>query len=100
MRFEYPHLLWFLLVFVPGLLKFFWWSWRRKEQLIKQSVAARVLTQFTLGGASTRQKARLGLVVAAVALFIVAVARFQIVFTSEEARSRGLDVVVALDTAG
>ncbi|HXJ61563.1 MAG TPA: VWA domain-containing protein [Verrucomicrobiae bacterium] len=99
MRFEYPHLLWFLLLFVPGLIVFFCWSWRRKEQLVKQFVAARLLSQLTVGVSSTRQKARLGLVVAAVALLILALARFQIGFTWEEARSRGLDVVVAIDTS-
>lgn len=99
MRFEYPFLLWFLLLFIPGLVTFFWWSWRRKQQLIKQFVAVRLLSQLTVGVSIARQKARLWLAVAAVALLILALARLQIGFTWEEARSRGLDVVVAIDTS-
>jgi Ca-activated chloride channel family protein len=99
MSFEYPHLLWFLLVIVPALLAFFWWARRAKAKLVAQFIAARLLSNLTVGVSTGRQKARMILVVAAVALLIIALARPQIGFSWEEARSRGLDVVVAIDTS-
>src|SRR5262245_47105157 len=99
MRFESPHILWFLLLLVPGLTAFLWWSWRRKRELLAQFVAARLLSQLTVGLSVGRRKARLVLLVVAVALSVVALARPQIGSSWEEIRSRGLDVVVAIDTS-
>jgi len=99
MRFEYPHILWALLVAVPALCLFFWWAQRAKARLVAQFVTARLLSTLTVGVSTGRQKARLALIVAAVALLIVALARPQIGFSYEEARSRGLDIVVAVDTS-
>jgi len=99
MQFEHPHLLWFLLVVVPMLLAFFWWAARAKRELVEQFVAARLLSALTLGVSAKRQRARVVLVIAAVGLIIIALARPQIGFSWEEARSRGLDIVVAIDTS-
>ena len=99
MRFEHPHLLWFLLVIIPALAAFFWWAWRKKRQLLEQFIAARLLASLTLSVSPGRQKARLTLIVVTVALLLVAQARPQIGFSWEEARSRGLDIVVAIDTS-
>ena len=99
MRFEYPDLLWLLLAAVPGLTAFFWWSWRKRRWLISQFVQSRLLAHLTVGVSATRQKVRLALLVAAVALLVVVLARPQWGFDWEEARQRGLDIVVALDTS-
>jgi Ca-activated chloride channel family protein len=99
MRFEYPHLLWFALLLGPGLIAFFWWSARRKQQLMKQFVTGRLLAQLTVGLSVGRQKARTVLLVATVLLLLMALARLQIGSSWEEIRSRGLDVVVAIDTS-
>ena len=99
MRFEHPRLLWSLLVVLPALSAFFWWAWRKKRQLLTQFIAARLLANLTVSVSTERQKARMILIVAAVALLILALARPQIGFNWEEARSRGLDIVVAIDTS-
>jgi Ca-activated chloride channel homolog len=99
MNFEHPHLLWFLVVMVPALLAFFWWARRAKAKLVAQFIAVRLLSSLTVGVSTGRQKARMILVVTAVALLIVALARPQVGFSWEEARSRGLDIVVAIDTS-
>ncbi len=99
MRFEHPELLWFLLLAVPALTAFLWWAWRRKRALIAQFVRSRLLANLTVGVSTTRQKARLALLVASVALLIVALARPQWGFDWEEARQRGLDIIVAIDTS-
>jgi Ca-activated chloride channel family protein len=99
MSFEHPHLLWFLMVILPALLAFFWWARRAKAKLVAQFIAVRLLSNLTVGVSTGRQKARMILVLAAAALLIIALARPQIGFSWEEARSRGLDVVVAIDTS-
>ncbi len=98
MQFEQPHLLWFLML-VPALAAFFWWAARVKRQLLEQFVAARLLASLTVGVSARRQRARVTLILTAAALLIIALARPQIGFSWEEARSRGLDVVVAIDTS-
>jgi Ca-activated chloride channel family protein len=52
-----------------------------------------------VGVSTTRQKIRIGLLVASVAFLIVVLARPQLGFDWEEAKQRGLDVVVAIDTS-
>jgi Ca-activated chloride channel family protein len=99
MQFEHPHLLWFLLLVAPALVAFFWWAARARRNLIEQFITARLLNALTVGVSIKRQRARVALMVAAVALLIIALARPQLGFSWEEARSRGLDIVVAIDTS-
>jgi len=99
MSFDQVHVLWFLGILVPALAGFFVWAWRRKRQLVAQFVAARLLSDLTANVSTARQKARMILVVAAAALLLLALARPQFGFSWEEARSRGLDIVVAIDTS-
>ena len=99
MQFEHPHLLWFALVLVPTLIAFFWWTARVKQKLIGQFIAARLIDALTVGVSVGRQKTRVVLLIAAVVLAVLALARPQMGFSWEEARSRGLDIVVAIDTS-
>src|SRR5438552_11605975 len=99
MRFEHPNLLWLLLLALPGLTGFFWWSWRERRRLIAQFVQSRLLANLTVGVSAKRLKVRLGLLIAAVGLLVIALARPQWGFDWEEAKQRGLDVVVAIDTS-
>jgi Ca-activated chloride channel homolog len=97
--FEHYHLLWVALGGTLGLIAFFWWSWRKRQRLIAQFIRSRLLANLTLGISSGRQKARLALLVAAVALVLLALARPQWGFDWEEVRQRGLDIMVAIDTS-
>src|SRR5687768_17850192 len=99
MRFEHRDLLWYTLLLVPALIVFFWWSWRKRRQLIAQFVQSRLLAHLTVGVSARRQKLRMALVVFACGLLILVLARPQWGFSYEEARQRGLDVVVAIDTS-
>src|SRR5437667_11868751 len=99
MRFANREMLWLLLVTVPLLVWFLCWAWRRKQTLIAQFVQSRLLAQLTVGVSPLRQKIRLALVIVAVACALVALARPQWGFDWEEARQRGLDIVVAIDTS-
>src|SRR6266571_2302613 len=99
MRFEHPQLLWLLLLALPGLTGFFCWSWRERRRLIAQFVQSRLLANLTVGVSARRLKIRLALLIAAVGLLVIALARPQWGFDWEEAKQRGLDVVVAIDTS-
>lgn len=99
MRFEYPKLLWLLPVLIPGLIAFFWWTWRERQRLLARFVAARLLPALTASVSPRRQKTKLVLLGTAVVLLDLVLARPQIGFKWEEARSKGLDVVVAIDTS-
>jgi Ca-activated chloride channel homolog len=99
MRFAHPQFLWMLLVLVPVLAGFFIWSWRKRKYLIGCFVQSRLLAHLTVGVSATRQKVRMGLMVAAVTMLFVALARPQFGFQQEEVRQQGLDIVVAIDTS-
>src|SRR5262245_35926197 len=99
MQFEHPHYLWSLLVAVPALVTFFWWAAREKQRVLEKFVSATLLPGLLAGVSAGRRKARMILVITSVVLLIVTLARLQIGFSWEEARSRGLDIVVAIDTS-
>lgn len=99
MNFAHPHILWLLLVVLPALGAFFWWSWRVRQRLMTQFIQARLLPGLISGVSLTRQKIRFVCVIAAVALLIITIARPQWGFTWEESKQKGLDIVVAIDTS-
>lgn len=99
MRFANPQMLWLLAGVVPLLGWFFWWAWRRKRALMTQFIQARLLPQLTVRLSPRRQQLRMVLLLLAVLCGFVALARPQWGFRWEEATTRGLDIVVAIDTS-
>ncbi|MFM1768547.1 MAG: hypothetical protein RJA22_1076 [Verrucomicrobiota bacterium] len=99
MRFEHPPFLWLLLPALIAVGIFFLWSWRTRRRLIAQFVSARLLPTLLQDSAPGRLKLRLWLLLAAIGLLLLALARPQFGFRYEEVRSRGLDIVVAIDTS-
>src|SRR5271156_6592231 len=97
--FAAPRVLWLVAVFLPALVVFFWWSWRKREALAARFIQARLLPGLISGVSPARQKLRFGLLIAAVACVILALARPRWGFVWEEARHRGLDIVIAIDTS-
>ena len=99
MRFEHPNLLWLLLVLPAALGLFFWWAERARQKLLTQFIEARLLSQLTVGMSPARRKLRVALLLLAVALLVITLARPQHGFDLEEVEQRGLDIVVAVDTS-
>ena len=99
MRFEHANLLWLLPVIPPALALFFWWSERTRQKLLTQFVEARLLAALTAGISPARRKFRFALIIAAVVLLLIALARPQYGYDKEEVRQNGLDIVVAVDTS-
>ena len=62
MRFEHQQLLWYAALLLPALIAFFWWSWRKRRQLIARFVQSRLLAHLTVGVSARRQKIRMPIV--------------------------------------
>jgi len=99
MLFAHAQILWLLALFPPLMSAFFWWSWRKRQQLVTQFIQARLLAALTVGISPVRLKLRLALLVLAVIGLILALARPQWGFDWEPTKQRGLDIVVAIDTS-
>ena len=99
MRFEHSNLLWLLLVILPALALFFWWSLRSRQKRLTQFIEARLLSQLTVGISLQRRKLSFTLLILAVAFLIIALVRPQYGFDLQEVEQRGLDIVVAIDTS-
>jgi len=98
MRFATPQFFWLLLV-LPALALFFWRVSRRRQHLLAQFIQARLLSALTVGVSTARRKIRFTLLLLAVALLIVTLARPQYGFDLQKVEQRGLDIVVAIDTS-
>lgn len=86
-------------VALPALVLFFWWSWRKRRQLSRQFIQARLLPQLTLGISATVHKWRMTLLTLAAAFLFLALARPLWGESEEQAQQRGLDIIVAIDTS-
>jgi len=99
MQFANPNGLWILAVTVPAMILFLWWSRRTRERLTLKFIPARLVESLILGVSTRRRKFRATLLVVAVALALIALARPQWGFSYREVQQRGLDIIVALDTS-
>ena len=99
MRFAHSYILWLLPVLLPALVAFYWWAMRVRQRLVAQFIQERLLPGLLHGVSPARQKFRMGCIVLAVLLVIVALARPQWGFDWQEVRQRSLDIVVAIDTS-
>ncbi|HIL69587.1 MAG TPA: VWA domain-containing protein, partial [Verrucomicrobia bacterium] len=98
LKFEHQEILWLLLA-VPGIVLFLYWSWRDKNKKIAQFVQSRLLAQLTIGVSVWRQVLRRCLLVLAATLILIGIARPQWGFTWEEAKQRGIDILIAIDAS-
>jgi Ca-activated chloride channel family protein len=98
-RFAQPQILWVLLAALPAVAALFYWSWRVKQNLIGHFIKARLLPGLTVGVSPRREIFRLILAGLALAGILLALARPQWGFSWEEAKQKGLDIIVAVDTS-
>jgi Ca-activated chloride channel family protein len=98
-RFADPRFLWLLLIALPALAGLFYWSWRVKQTLIRLFISSRLLPDLLVGVSPRRQLFRLALLAAALTGVLLALARPQWGFAWEQAKQKGLDIIVAMDTS-
>ena len=99
LRFQHPEILWLIPVVLFLLAWFLRWAWRKRQKLINIFVKSRLLASLTVGVSAQRQLVRIGLLLVGVTFLFIALARPQYGFHWEEARQKGLDIVVAIDTS-
>jgi Ca-activated chloride channel family protein len=95
--FGLPSALWLIPACSLLLLAFYYWAWRKRQALAAQFVQSRLLASLTVGVSRRRVMIRHGLVIGAVSLLLFCLAQPRYGFDWEEARQRGLDIVVAVD---
>jgi len=98
MRFGLPHVLWalFALPFVAGLL---WWSRYRATAVARRFAEAGLWERITPTHSAARSALKPALLLLSLALVILAAARPQWGYEDRVLSSRGLDLVVAVDTS-
>src|SRR3954467_12861814 len=94
-----PQALWAMPIIIPGVIWFLWWSWRKRQALVRLFVSERLLAQLLEGFSPARRKLKMGLQVGGVLFLMLALARPQWGFVWEEANTRGRDILVAIDTS-
>ena len=99
MIFENSKALWLLLVIPPALILFHGWDARTRQKLMSRFIQSRLLPGLVAGTSPARRRIRFGLLTAASACLVLALARPQWGFDWQEVNQRGLDIVVAIDTS-
>jgi Ca-activated chloride channel family protein len=94
-----PLALWLALALVPGVAWFLWWSWKKRQKLVRLFVAERLMPELLEGVSEQRLKIKMGLIATAVLFLMLAMARPQWGFVWQEANQRGRDILIAVDTS-
>ena len=90
--------LWALLLIIP-LLWFYINASRRREALLARIVAPRLQRQLTGQVSHHKRNLRTGLLLGAIALLIVGLAKPRLGYKELEIKSKGRDVIIAIDTS-
>ncbi len=95
-RFENPEYLWLLWLLVPLALLRYYGLWRRKRRLAKMG-DKELLTRLMPEVSSSRRRAKFWLLMAAVALLVVIVARPQMGSKISNDKRNGIETIICLD---
>ncbi len=98
LRFGSPGWLWALFLLAP-LLWFFISAARRREALLSRIVAPRLQAQLTGQVSMARRNLRIGLLLVAIGLTLVGLAKPRLGYDVTEVKSKGRDVIIAIDTS-
>jgi Ca-activated chloride channel family protein len=98
MTFGAPERLW-LLAMLPLLLALFVSNERRGRQRLDRIVASRLRAALAGSVSNVKRRVRFFLVLAGIACVIVALAKPQHGYTWEQAKRKGRDVIIAIDTS-
>lgn len=98
LRFGSPGWFWALLLIAP-LLWFFIDAARRREALLARIVAPRLQRQLTGQVSHLKRNLRIGFLLGAIALIIIGLAKPRLGYKELEIKSKGRDVILAIDTS-
>ena len=92
---NYLYLIWL----VPGLIVFFYWSFKRKDILLKRFCSEKLLTHLIASVNRKRQVQKAALLIIVVLFFIISLTRPKWGFHWEDIKRMGVDIVIALDVS-
>ena len=98
MRFGDPMAFWFLL-FVPFLILFYWWGFRRKKRALAAFGSPELVEKLTHMASVGRQWAKAVLMMLGFLFLVLALVQPQFGTKMELIHRRGVDLVIALDTS-
>ena len=98
MRFALPHMLWLLLL-VPIIAAYLIWTIGKRRDLLRRFATSKALSRLQLVATGTMTWVRTGLFLLGVTALIVALARPQWGFHERRIVSRGVDMMIAIDTS-
>ncbi|MFC1477105.1 VWA domain-containing protein [candidate division KSB1 bacterium] len=84
---------------VPVLLLFFWYVFRKKRQLLHRFGSPELIEKLSIGTSRSRQRWKAALLLCAVAVLSIALARPQMGTHPEEVKREGQDIIVAIDVS-
>ncbi|MBI5059309.1 VWA domain-containing protein [candidate division KSB1 bacterium] len=95
-KFEYPWLLWMLLL-LPLWLGLIWYGLRQRRKASELFVADGLLAKIAYAFSPARLRIKAGMWAAAWALSVIGLANPQVGTKLEEVKRQGIDIVIALD---
>ena len=99
MTFAYPIIFFLALAMIPLMLLWAFRLERGKQKQLKAFLAAPLIKELTSSVSHRRKQLKAVLFAMGIALIVVAVARPQYGYVWEEVKSKGIDVVFAIDTS-
>lgn len=99
MTFAYPIIFIIALVMIPLMLLWAFRMERNKQKLLKGFVAASLIKDLTVSVSQRKKQLKVVLLAMGISLIVIAVARPQYGYVWEEVKSKGIDVVFAIDTS-
>ena len=92
---QYTHLFWL----IPILVLFYFWAFRSKRRALEAFAESHLIPNITTTVSLLRQKIKAFLVIVTVFFLILALIGPRWGFRWQEAKRRGIDIIVALDTS-
>lgn len=99
MIFANTRMLWMSALLLPLAAWFLWWSWRRKQELMRLFISDRLRAGLLDSFSPQRLRTKAILWLLGLAFLLLALARPRWGFVWEETTQRGRDIVVAIDTS-
>src|SRR5258706_6156326 len=99
MTFVNARVLWAIPVVLPGVIWFSWWSWRKRQALVRLFISERLLPQLLEGFSPARRKLKMGLQVSAGVFLMLAPVRPAWGILWADATPSRRDIFVAIATS-
>ena len=88
-----------LILALPILIIFYYYSETKKRQMLSQFAATNLLASLAMSYSSSKRTIKVGLTILGILLVLIAIARPQWGHQWQESKGHGIDILIALDTS-